>query len=135
MCLAYMKWEPHVQNLTRKLKSAEVTIKRIIKFIPKSEYMKIYDALFKSQLSYCISSWGAIPSAKLQCIFSIQKRCIRLVFGTEYTYDHSGPEHLRNTPLRKTSALNILNRYSTKINCSLFITSIHIIPYWTYTKF
>ena len=52
--------------------------------------MKIYDALFKSHLSYCISSWGAIPSAKLQGIFSIQKRCIRLLFGTEYSYDHSG---------------------------------------------
>ena len=65
-------------------------IKRIIKFIPKSEYMKIYDALFKSHLSYCISSWGAVPSAKLQGIFSIQKRCIRLLFGTEYSYDDSG---------------------------------------------
>ena len=27
------------------------------------------------------------------------------------------PEHLKNIPLRKTSALNILNRYLTKINC------------------
>ena len=85
-----LKWEPHVQHLTQKLKSALIMIKRIIKFIPKSEYMEIYDALFKSHLSYCISSWGAIPAAKLQGIFSIQKRCIRLLFGTEYSYDHSG---------------------------------------------
>ena len=85
-----LKWEPHIQHLTQKLNSALVMIKRIIKFIPKSEYMKIYDALFKSHLSYCISSWGAVPSAKLQGIFSIQKRCIRLLFGTEYSYDHSG---------------------------------------------
>ena len=40
-------------------------IKRIMKFIPNSEYNKIYDALFKSHLSYCISSWGAIPNYKL----------------------------------------------------------------------
>ena len=85
-----LKWEPHIQHLTQKLKSALVMIKRIIKFIPKSEYMKIYDALFKSHLSYCISSWGAIPASKLQGIFSIQKRCMRLLFGTEYSYDHSG---------------------------------------------
>ena len=85
-----LKWEPHVQQLTQKLKSALIIIKRIIKFIPKSEYKKIYDALFKSHLSYCISSLGPIPSAKLQGIFSIQKRCIRLLFGTEYSYDHSG---------------------------------------------
>ena len=31
-------------------------IKRIMKFIPNSEYNKIYDALFKSHLSYCISN-------------------------------------------------------------------------------
>ena len=29
-------------------------LNRITKFIPKSEYMKLYDALFKSHLSYCI---------------------------------------------------------------------------------
>ena len=65
-------------------------IKRIIKFIPKSEYLQIYDALFKSHLSYCISCWGAIPSSKLQGLFSIQKRHIRLLFGLEYSFDHPG---------------------------------------------
>ena len=64
-------------------------IKRIIKFIPKSEYMKIYDALFKSHLSYCISCWGAIPRSKLEGLFAIQKRCIRLLFGLKYTFDHA----------------------------------------------
>ncbi len=52
--------------------------------------MKIYDGLFKSHLSYCISSWGAVPSAKLQGLFAIQKRCIRLLFGMEYSFDHAG---------------------------------------------
>ncbi len=70
--------------------SSIVMIKRIIKFIPKSEYMKIYDGLFKSHLSYCISSWGAIPISKLQGVFAIQKRCIRLLFGMEYSFDHAG---------------------------------------------
>ena len=46
-----LKYEPHVQHLTQKLKSALRMIKRIITFIPESEY--IYDALFKSHLSYC----------------------------------------------------------------------------------
>ena len=85
-----LNWEPHVDHLTKKLNSSIVLIKRIMKFIPKSEYMKIYDALFKSHLSYCISSWGAIPNSKLQSVFAIQKRCIRLLFGTEYLYDHTG---------------------------------------------
>ena len=85
-----LKWEPHIQHLIKKLNSSIVMIKRIIKFIPKSEYMKIYNALFKSHLSYCISSWGAVPGYKLKSLFAIQKRCIRLLFGSEYSYDHSG---------------------------------------------
>ena len=123
-----------VQHLTQKLKLTLVMIKRIIKFIPKSDNMKIVDALFKSHLSYCISSWGAITSAKLKVMFSLQKRCIRLLFGTEYSRSMKSvlePEHLRNISLRKTFALNKLHRYLTKMK--VFITSIHIIPYWTYT--
>ena len=84
-----LSWEPHIEHLTKKLNSSIVMIKRIIKFIPKSEYMKIYDALFKSHLSYCISSWGSIAESKLNCLFRLQKRCIRLLFGTEHFYDHA----------------------------------------------
>ena len=56
--------------------------------IPETEYMKIYYALFLSHLTYCITVWGGIPSYRLAKIFSIQKRCIRLLFGMEISYDH-----------------------------------------------
>ena len=85
-----LNWEEHVEHMIKKLNSSIVMIKCIIKFIPKSEYTKIYDALFKSHLSYCISCWGAIPNSKLQRLFAIQKRCIRLLFGSEYSFDHAG---------------------------------------------
>ena len=65
-------------------------IKRIIKFIPKFEYNKIYDTLFKSHLCYCISSRGGIPSSKVQGVFAIQMRCIRLLFVTEFSFDRAG---------------------------------------------
>ena len=65
----------HIDHLAQKLNSSIIMIKRIMKFIPNSEYNKMYDVLFESHLSYCISSWGAIPNYKLQSIFLIQKRC------------------------------------------------------------
>jgi hypothetical protein len=52
-----------------------------MKFIPESEYHKLYDSLFKSHLSYCIN--------KLASLFSIQKRCVRLLFGNLPTFDHA----------------------------------------------
>ena len=85
-----LSWEPQIEHLTEKLNSGIIIIKRIKKFIPESEYMKIYNALFKSHLSYCISCWGGISSYKLQTIFAIQKRCIMLLFGKEFSFDHAG---------------------------------------------
>ena len=84
-----LNWESHVENLVTKLLSSIIMIKRIRKFIPKAEYMKIYNALFQSHLTYCISCWGGISSYKLQKVFAIQKRCLRLLFGKELSFDHA----------------------------------------------
>ena len=65
-------------------------LKRIAKFIPKSEYRKLYDSFFKSHMNYCISSWGGVSESKLQTIFAVQKKCIRLLFGKKFSFDHAG---------------------------------------------
>ena len=83
-----LSWDPHLDHLTSKLNLSIVAIKRIYQFIPKSEYLKIYNALFMSHLSYCISCWGGLPKHKLSRIFSIQKRCVRLLFGKTLNQDH-----------------------------------------------
>ena len=41
-------------------------------------------------MSYCINSLGGVLDYKLQSIFAIQKRCVRLLFGEKYSYDHAG---------------------------------------------
>ena len=83
-----LNWEAHIDHLVNKLNAALITIKRIKKYIPASEYLKIYNALFLSHLSYCISCWGGIPDYKLARVFSLQKRCIRLLFGKTLSFDH-----------------------------------------------
>ena len=83
-----LSWEHHIDYLKKKLIANIVIIKRIKKFIPNNEYLKIYNALFKSHISYCISSWGGVSKNKLEQLFSVQKRCIRLLFGKELNFDH-----------------------------------------------
>ena len=61
-----LNWEPQIDHLKEKLNASIAIIKRIMKFIPMSEYHKLYDSLFKSHLSYCISCWGGIPSHQLK---------------------------------------------------------------------
>ena len=84
-----LSWEPQIELAKQKLNSSIIVIKRIMKFIPKSEYLNIYNALFKSNMAYCISCWAGIKQYKINPLFCIQKRCIRLLFGTQPTYDNS----------------------------------------------
>ena len=83
-----LSWEYQIEHLKEKLIASIAIIKRIMKFIPKSEYHKLYDSLFKSHLSYCISCWGGVPTYRLSSLFSIQKRCVRLLFGKKPSFDH-----------------------------------------------
>ena len=84
-----LNWEAHIEYLKAKVNLSIIMIKRIKKFIPRPEFKKIYDALFKSHMSYCISSWGGVSDYKLQSIFAIQKRCVRLLFGGKCSYDNA----------------------------------------------
>ena len=62
--------------------------KRIKKCIPKEHYPKLYHSLFKSHLIYGITAWGGVCYSKLNKLFAIQKRCIRLLFGKVPNFDH-----------------------------------------------
>ena len=83
-----LSWEPHIKHLESKLNLCIVMIKRIKKFIPKSHYGTLYHSLFVSHLSYCISAWGGTHQSKLQKIFAIQKRCLRILYGEQLSFDH-----------------------------------------------
>ena len=84
-----LNWDNHLEHLEQKLKGMITTIKRIKKFIPHEHYNKLYHALFVSHLIYGISCWGSVPSYKLNKIFNVQKRCIRLLFGQKTNFDHA----------------------------------------------
>ena len=84
-----LSWEPQLDNIRCKLTTSIAIIKRIMKFIPKTEYHKLYDSLFKSHMSYCISSWGGVTPYRLSKLFSIQKRCVRLLFGSKPSLDRT----------------------------------------------
>ena len=99
-----LSWEPQVEHLKSKLISSIVVIKRIKKFIPESEYMKLYSALFQTHISYCISSWVGISSHKLESLFAVQKRCTRLLFGKQLNFDHAA--YYETCARARTYALN-----------------------------
>ena len=83
-----LDWQAQIDALIEKLNSCIITIKRIKKFIPKEHYHKLYHSLFKSHMIYGITAWGGICHSRLNKLFAIQKRCIRLLFGKIPNFDH-----------------------------------------------
>ena len=86
-----LTWLPHIENLRKKLSMCHGTLKRIKTSIPKSLYKTMYHALFESHLTYGISVWGAQSQCVMDKLFTIQKKCIRMLFGgpsvsKEYCY-------------------------------------------------
>ena len=84
-----LKWDAHISHLETRLLSSITMIKRIRKFIPRRFYSQLYYSLFQSYLVFGISAWGGACSSKLVKVFALQKRCIRLLFGINFTFDHS----------------------------------------------
>ena len=81
-----LNWTAHIQSLSKKLRLASVLLSRIRHWIPGAHYSKIYHALFESHLTYGISVWGGVSDLKLNKIFTIQKHCIRVLFGDRESY-------------------------------------------------
>ena len=84
-----LTWDEHIIYIESKLLSCIATIKRIRKFIPKMYHNQLYHSLFLPHLTYGLSSWGGACPSKLNKIFSLQKRCIRILYGKQISFDHS----------------------------------------------
>ena len=76
-----LDWTSHIHELNKKLRSAAALISKIRHWIPEEHYLKIYHALFESHLTYGISVWGGISDSRLNKNFTVQKHCIRVLFG------------------------------------------------------
>ena len=77
------------ETTERKALSSIVLINELGSVFQKMSTLKyiMHYSLFKSHVSYCcISSWGGVSEYKLKTLFSVQKRCVRLLFGKELTF-------------------------------------------------
>ena len=81
-----LDWTAHIKHLSKKLRSAAALLSKIRHWIPEDHYPKVYHALFESHLTYGISVWGGISDSRLNNIFTVQKHCIRVLFGDHESY-------------------------------------------------
>ena len=49
-------------------------------------HKSIYHTLFESHLTYGITVWGGVPNSILKPLVTLQKQCIRMLFGDKAAY-------------------------------------------------
>ena len=54
--------------------------------IPDDLHSSLYNTLFESHLSYCITVWGGVRNNNLLPLFKLQKKCLRRLFGDKEAY-------------------------------------------------
>ena len=80
-----LSWDTHINKLSKKLSCATGVLNRIKDNTPPELYKNLYHTLFESHLAYGITAWGGVSDKKLQSIFKVQKRCLRILFGDKET--------------------------------------------------
>ena len=74
-CLTFKK-------LRQKLNCQIGALSRIIDSVPKKYHRELYFTLFESHI-YCISVWGGIATKVFASLLTVQKCCIRKMFGQD----------------------------------------------------
>ena len=113
-----LSWEAHLDYLVKKLRSCVGAICRVRKFVPSDLYLKIYNALFESHLSYGITVWGvALKNRSNEKLFVTQKRCIRILFGDleKYLNKHSTCARARPFGYQKLGAAHYEKEHTKPI--------------------
>ena len=76
-----LSWGPHLSYLSKKLSSCIGALNRMKHAIPENLNNSLYHTLFESHLSYGISVWGGVGNSRIEELFTLQKKCMRLMFG------------------------------------------------------
>ena len=89
----------------QKLKSATGILKRICNNIPQTNYKSLYYALFESHLSYCKTVFGNVCKTHSEKLFTIQKHCMRILFGDKEAYLDKFKTSCRTRPIETQPSL------------------------------
>ena len=74
-----LKWDIHINNLSKKLTSTIFTLYSLRSLVHNSTLLLAYFGLFQSKLSYGVAFWGGSNSG-MKRLLKLQKRAVRTIF-------------------------------------------------------
>lgn len=77
-----MKWDDRVQQIIRKLSRVLGILCRLRFCLP--QYIKLFNALFHLQISYCFLVWGTTTKTNINTTLTLQKKCTRMITSSPF---------------------------------------------------
>ena len=82
-----LRWQTHIDKLSKKIASGIGAIKRIRDFVPTPTLHCIYNALIQSQFDYCNIVWGNWGKTLFDRLQKLQTRAARGLTFSRYDAD------------------------------------------------
>ena len=83
-----LTWKDHISLVRSKLAKTVVILYRVRYLLNRSALFILYCSLFLPYLTYCAEIWGNTYKSNIQCIFLLQKKIVRIVYGANFK-DHT----------------------------------------------
>jgi len=85
-----LTWNDHVNNITTLISRAVGVIGKMRDLVPEKTLYTLYNALVLPYLTYCNVVWGNCNITKINIIFLLQKRALRICTHSDYLA-HTNP--------------------------------------------
>ena len=82
-----LRWQTHIDKLSKKIASGIGAIKRIRPFVPPPTLHYIYNALIQSHFDYCNLVWGNCGKTLFDRLQKLQNRAARVLTFSSYDAD------------------------------------------------
>ena len=83
-----LTWKDHISLVRSKLSKTVGILYRIRHLLNRAALFILYCSLFLPYLTYCAEIWGNTYKSNTQCIFLLQKKIVRIVYGANFR-DHT----------------------------------------------
>ena len=75
-----LRWDLHIQGLTKKLRSLMYLFKKMIQIVDKKNLIAIYHALVQSLLIYGLIGWGSAYATTMKPLEVAQRRILKIIY-------------------------------------------------------
>ena len=104
----HLSWGHHVNNVSSSIAKGIGILYRLKHFLPERSLLMLYNALILPYLNYCNITWGNCSKTKLDHIFLLQKKAVRICTKSPYL-SHTDPlfKRLRSLKIYDINTLQI----------------------------